>query len=179
MKPSLQKGQLTTWKDDRGFGLIKPDNGGKEVFLHISALKGSGRRPKVGDTILYEQVADSNGKILAARASIQGIAPQPLATKRKNIKSSSLETVAGVVVLSAIALFIMQFSRSRFPSPTTSITQPGCVIKGNISFETGNKLYHFPGMEDYESTVIDPASGEKWFCTESDAIANGWQKAPR
>jgi hypothetical protein len=33
-------------------------------------------------------------------------------------------------------------------------------------------------MEDYESTVIDPQSGEKWFCTESEAINNGWQKAP-
>ncbi|MDJ1170725.1 cold shock domain-containing protein [Roseofilum sp. BLCC_M154] len=36
MKPTLHKGQLATWKDDRGFGFIQPDNGGKEVFLHIS-----------------------------------------------------------------------------------------------------------------------------------------------
>ncbi|MFM6057656.1 MAG: cold shock domain-containing protein, partial [Microcystis aeruginosa] len=99
MKPTLQKGQLTTWKDDRGFGFIKPDNGGKEVFLHISALKGVGRSPKVGDTILYEQVAEPDGKIRAARASIQGVVPQLLPTKRKNRKSSFLETGIGVVVL--------------------------------------------------------------------------------
>ncbi|MEP0912409.1 cold shock domain-containing protein [Leptolyngbya sp. GB1-A1] len=179
MKPALQKGQLTTWKDDRGFGFIKPDNGGKEVFLHINALKGSGRRPKVGDTILYEQVAESDGKIRAARAFIQGVVSQPLATKRKNRKGGLLETIASVIILAAITLVTMQFSRSRSPSPITSITQPGCIIKGNISVETSNKLYHLPGMEDYESTVIDPAGSERWFCSESEAIANGWRKAPR
>jgi len=179
MKSALQKGQLTTWKDDRGFGFIKPDNGGKDVFLHISALKGAGRRPKVGDTILYEQVAEADGKIRATRASIQGVVPQPLPTKRKTRKGSLLETFVGVVILATIALMTIQFSRSRSPSPITSITQPGCVIKGNISIETGNKLYHLPGMEDYESTVIDLATGERWFCSESEAIASGWRKAPR
>lgn len=43
---------------------------------------------------------------------------------------------------------------------------------------SGNKLYHLPGMEDYENTVIDPSKEEKWFCTEAEAIANGWRKAP-
>lgn len=179
MEPVLNKGRLTSWKDDRGFGFIKPDNGGKEVFLHISALKEAGRRPKVGDTILYERVSEPNGKVRAARASIQGVAPQPLATKQKPRKRGLLETVAGIGILAAIAFFTMEFGRSRSPSPITSITKPGCTIKGNISIDTGNKVYHLPGMEDYESTVIDPASGERWFCTESGAIANGWRKAPR
>ncbi len=73
----------------------------------------------------------------------------------------------------------MEFNHNRYPDPITSITKPGCIIKGNISINTGDKLYHLPRMEDYESTVIDPTQGEKWFCTESEAIANGWRKAPR
>jgi len=81
----------------------------------------------------------------------------------------------------------MEFSPSRSPSPITSITnslntsiaKPECNIKGNISIDTGNKVYHLPGMEDYESTLIDLEKGEKWFCKESEAIANGWRKAPR
>lgn len=179
MKPVLQKGQLINWKDDRGFGFIKPDGGGKEAFLHISAVQGAGRRPRVGDTIVYERVVESDGKIRAARASIQGVAPQPSATKRKYRKSNLLKTVISTVILAAIALFAMQFSRSHSPSLIRSITQPGCAIKGNISIETENKLYHLPGMEDYESTTIDPARGEKWFCTESEAIKDGWRRAPR
>ncbi len=179
MKPVLQKGRLTTWKDDRGFGFIKPNDGRKEVFLHISALKGAGRRPKVGDTIVYEQVNETNGRISAAKASIQGVVPQPLPTKKKNRKGGLRQIAISAAILAAIVLFTTQFIRSRSRSPITSITQPGCIIKGNISIETGNKLYHLAGMEDYESTVIDSASGERWFCTESEAIANGWRKAPR
>ncbi|MEM9817866.1 MAG: cold shock domain-containing protein [Cyanobacteria bacterium P01_D01_bin.6] len=182
MKPVSQKGKLTTWKDDRGFGFIKPDSGSREVFLHISALKGADRRPKVGDIILYQQVTQSDGKIRAAKASIQGVsfvAPKPSLIKHTNRKDGFLGTAIGVPILVVIVLFTMHFSRSRSPSSVTSISQPGCVIKGNISIATGNKLYHLPGMKDYESTVIDPASGERWFCSESEAIENGWRKAPR
>ncbi|HAG83699.1 MAG TPA: hypothetical protein DCL61_21760 [Cyanobacteria bacterium UBA12227] len=51
MKPSRHKGQLRVWKDDRGFGFIKPEDGGQEVFLHITAFKDVNRRPQVGDVI--------------------------------------------------------------------------------------------------------------------------------
>ncbi|MEG4274403.1 MULTISPECIES: sunset domain-containing protein [unclassified Microcoleus] len=179
MKPVLNKGQLTTWKDDRGFGFIKPDDGSKEVFLQISALKEASRRPKVGDTILYDRVAETDGKVRATRASIQGVAPRHQPTNQKPKKRGVLKTVFGIGILAVIVLFTMQLSRSRSLSPITSIAKPGCTIKGNISIDTGNKVYHLPGMEDYESTVIDPARGERWFCTESEAKANGWRKAPR
>ncbi len=49
------------------------------------------------------------------------------------------------------------------------------VIKGNISTNSGEKIYHVPGGGFYEPTVIDEAAGERWFCTESDAVAAGWR----
>jgi micrococcal nuclease len=54
---------------------------------------------------------------------------------------------------------------------------PGCMIKGNISSSTGEKIYHVPGQRYYEQTKIDPEKGERWFCTEEEAIANGWRKS--
>jgi len=60
-----------------------------------------------------------------------------------------------------------------------SIRKPSCAVKGNISYNTGNHLYHVPGMEDYERTIIDSTKGERWFCSESEAVAAGWRKAPR
>lgn len=56
-------------------------------------------------------------------------------------------------------------------------TEPpaGCEIKGNINFETGEKIYHVPGDSFYEDTEIDPGSGERWFCTPDEAVANGWR----
>lgn len=53
---------------------------------------------------------------------------------------------------------------------------PGCAIKGNIS-SSGVKIYHLPGQRYYEQTVIDPGKGERWFCTEQEAEANGWRKS--
>jgi len=65
------------------------------------------------------------------------------------------------------------------PTPLEAVIDPNCVVKGNISISTGKKLYHVPGMEDYEGTEIHLDEGERWFCTEADAIAAGWRKAPR
>jgi len=53
------------------------------------------------------------------------------------------------------------------------------VIKGNISLRTGEKIYHVPGGEYYDQTVIDEAKGERWFCTEAEAVVAGWRKSKR
>jgi hypothetical protein len=55
--------------------------------------------------------------------------------------------------------------------------RPGCEIKGNISYRTGERIYHLPGQRWYEKTVINPRYGERWFCTEEEAEANGWRRA--
>jgi hypothetical protein len=55
----------------------------------------------------------------------------------------------------------------------------GCDIKGNVSFNTGEKIYHVPGSEFYAATVINPDYGERWFCTQADAITNGWRKSSK
>ncbi len=50
-----------------------------------------------------------------------------------------------------------------------------CVIKGNISYKTGEKIYHIPGWKDYDSTVINAEYGERYFCTEWEAYKAGWR----
>ncbi len=88
-------------------------------------------------------------------------------------RENLMKTLISIATIATIAFFTVEFRPSRSPSLIKSITKPECTIKGNIAFNNGNKVYHLPGMEDYESTVIDPAKGEKWFCTKSEAIANG------
>ena len=58
-----------------------------------------------------------------------------------------------------------------------SLSPPGYSIKGNISVTSRARLYHVPGMQDYETTVVDTRRGERWFRTEAEAVANGWRKA--
>ncbi|MDD5741949.1 MAG: S-layer homology domain-containing protein [Candidatus Peribacteraceae bacterium] len=52
-----------------------------------------------------------------------------------------------------------------------------CLIKGNISTKTDERIYHVQGCGSYNQTVIDTSKGERWFCTEEEAVASGWRKA--
>jgi hypothetical protein len=52
-----------------------------------------------------------------------------------------------------------------------------CDIKGNISYNTGEKIYHLPAQEHYFETRISLEKGERWFCSESEARIAGWRKA--
>lgn len=54
-----------------------------------------------------------------------------------------------------------------------------CNIKGNISLNSGKRIYHVPGDPDYADTRISPSRGERWFCTESEARAAGWKRYGR
>jgi len=59
----------------------------------------------------------------------------------------------------------------------TSATSGECNIKGNISINSGERIYHVPGQEYYSATKISPQHGERWFCSEGEARAAGWRKA--
>lgn len=75
MSPTWQTGKLIVWKDDKGFGFIQSNQDTKRVFLHITDVKTTGRRPLVGDTIHYQLAADRGRKIKAINAAIVGLEP--------------------------------------------------------------------------------------------------------
>lgn len=49
----------------------------------------------------------------------------------------------------------------------------GCPIKGNIS-DNGH-IYHTPWSPWYKRTKVNVNQGERWFCTEAQAIEAGWR----
>ena len=197
----MQRGTLKKWDDDRGFGFIKPDQGSKDIFLHINALPRTIRRPKIGDIIIYELKQEKDGKFRAYKASIQGVIPvSPIPKKSYSSPSysspssglesmlNSIQSILGLVILAIAAIYFSrafnsteQSNNNISPNTTVKIPaplNPTCTIKGNISVSSGKKWYHLPGMEDYETTTIHPDQGERWFCSEQEAIAAGWTKAP-
>src|SRR4030088_1452190 len=65
------------------------------------------------------------------------------------------------------------------PPPPPDPRPPQCAIKGNIGGQRGQpRIYHMPGSRGYEVVVIAPAKGERYFCSEQDALACGWRKGP-
>ena len=68
--------------------------------------------------------------------------------------------------------------RQREQAALSSGRVPGaCRIKGNVS-RNGSRIYHLPGDRGYAETRIDPARGERWFCSEAEARAAGWRRSP-
>ncbi|OAI07912.1 cold shock domain-containing protein [Methylomonas methanica] len=102
---TILKGVLKTWKDDRGFGFIQPDNGDKDIFVHISSLKGMARRPVRGDVMFYEVARDTGGKLKAVNARIEGVAYEQKSAKPK-IWLWLLALVLGLVSAAVAAYFL-------------------------------------------------------------------------
>ncbi|MEM1371568.1 MAG: thermonuclease family protein [Pseudomonadota bacterium] len=61
-------------------------------------------------------------------------------------------------------------------APAAQKAPAGCPIKGNISAR--GRVYHTPWSAHYARTRISPSRGERWFCSEAEALAAGW-RAPR
>lgn len=68
----MKKQGTVKWFGRRGYGFISPDDGGKEVFVHYSAIKGDGyRNLEEGDKVTYEVVDNGKGSEAA------NVAPLP------------------------------------------------------------------------------------------------------
>jgi CspA family cold shock protein len=55
----MATGTVKWFNDQKGYGFIQPDNGGKDVFVHISAVQRSGLLGlQEGQKVSYEVEAD-------------------------------------------------------------------------------------------------------------------------
>ena len=53
------------------------------------------------------------------------------------------------------------------------------VVKGNVESRTRDRVYHVPGGLFYSTTVVETEKGDRWLCTEREAIAAGWKRSKR
>jgi len=108
---SICKGILKKWNDDKGFGFINPENGNKDVFIHISALKKMSRRPIVGDVVFYQIHTDNDGKNRAVNVKIEGVATIKPRVKRKHEARHNSKLFPFVVVI-LVGLFVYSLNSS-------------------------------------------------------------------
>ena len=62
----MPTGTVKWFNTTKGYGFIKPDDGGSDVFVHITAVQRSGLQGlNEGQAIMYEMKPQRNGKMAA------------------------------------------------------------------------------------------------------------------
>ena len=66
-----QTGSVMTYFEEKGFGFLRPDGGGKDIFFHISRLhQGQATELVSGAKVAFDLGMDRNGKIAASSVRI-------------------------------------------------------------------------------------------------------------
>ncbi len=58
----MAQGTVKWFSQEKGYGFITPDDGGEDIFVHYSAVKGSGFRSlEEGERVSYEVTQGRKG----------------------------------------------------------------------------------------------------------------------
>lgn len=81
------RGTICEWKDDKGFGFIRPEDGSQNIFFHISHVKTTARRPQRNDLVTFEVTRDSQERLRAKHVVIEGVRSRPSSQTSQRIRT--------------------------------------------------------------------------------------------
>lgn len=68
----MPKGTVKWFNPTKGYGFVAPESGGKDVFVHISAVQKAGLRTlNEGQTIEFEIEEQPNGRAAAVNLAAE------------------------------------------------------------------------------------------------------------
>ena len=162
-----KQGILKQWNTEKGFGFIRPDDGGKDIFIHISTFPKDGVAPRLGEKIRYEISADQNGKPKAVHIERLDVTPIKTnsAPKRSNHRSQSNNssgifplTIGLLIVIAIIYTVYGKYQHYQLanqevtPSYTYTPSQVVSTPPSTIQFSCDGRQ-HCSQMHSYEEAV--------------------------
>lgn len=101
------EGTLVKWDDARGFGFVRPVEGGADVFVHITSFPFGTGRPDVGEQVSFEIEESDKGPRAAQVMSLRTIKTESVA---EPVLPGRTAGPVAVIVLFAIALVVVASS---------------------------------------------------------------------
>jgi len=151
------KGKITSWNEGKGFGFITPNDGGKRIFVHITAFSSRQNKPQINQPVSYNTSTDKQGRPCAIKVSRAG----EKSAERKQTKKGSKATFGAASFLIIVCI---------------------STLMGKISFLV-LPLYLLASMLTFVVYAQDKSAAKKgaWRTPESTlhllALACGWPGA--
>ena len=145
------KGKIAKWNDDKGYGFITPLDGGKQVFIHITAFGNRNRRPTLNEVVTYSISQDAQGRTCAANATLAGDKLVKKEPRKSNLPAIlfamfflaavgvsamfgrlSLIVLVGYVALSLITFLAYAFDKSAARAGTWRTEEGTLILLGLV-----------------------------------------------
>lgn len=151
------KGKVRSWNEQKGFGFVRPSDGGKDLFLHVSALSKRSRVPRIGQTVRYTLSADKQGRPCAVKAQLPG----DRLPHRKPIKGTTKAIFVAIVFLCIVTFLV-------FSEQLSALILLGYLVLSLITF----LLYSLDKTASKKGSWRTSESTLHWL-----ALAGGWPGA--
>lgn len=148
----------------------------------IDSCLGKEAKAELGKLVLnkkvFLKVTYTNGsRLIASAYTIQGNVGELMLKKglatftdKGTQKGSGLLETANIASSKKLGVYSSTCTQSVNP------VNPKCNIKGNINNANSDKIYRYPSCDLYGITLVQLHLGDKWFCSEKEALKAGFSK---
>lgn len=151
-------GTLVKWNDERGFGFIAPAQGSEELFVHVSAFRRGGARPRVNELVSFEIRIKPDGKKEAINVMRAGEASRPTRGRSTRDAAAPRSGLIGSALSLAAVAAIGLVGYNRYFGGRDAMHAPMAESAGNAALSDSRRASPGPVATESDRRPAMPAS---------------------